>query len=71
MQFHYNYPHYYLPLERNQDGGRVSGKSLHMEPVLGIHVYLTVVLPHERTELLPKYLPLKQREFTGLVATWY
>ena len=63
MQFHYHYPHYYLPLERNQDNGRVVRKRIPLE--------LTAVLPQEQTKFLPQEFPLKRREVNFLVAPWY
>ena len=56
MHFHYHYPRYYIPLERNQDKGIVGGKTLPlepmvgipMEPILGLPLKLTVVLPQEQ-----------------------
>ena len=63
MQFHYDYPHYYLPLERNQDNGRVVRKRIPLE--------LTAVLPQEQTKFLPQEFPLKRREVNFLVAPWY
>ena len=87
MQFHYNYPHYYLPLERNQDDWRVGRKrlpleyavglplepmvGLPLEPMVGLPLEPMLVIPQELMELLPRDILLKQREVTGLVAPWY
>ena len=78
MQFHYHYPHYYLPLERNQDDGRGrreeappgSDGRVPLEPMVGIPLKPTLVLSQEQTELLPQDLPLNHREVAGLVYPW-
>ena len=68
MQFHYDYPHYYLPLERNHDVGRVGGKRLPLEPIVGLPLEPMVVLPQEQTELLPQDIPITRRKVNVLVA---
>ena len=61
MKFHYHYPHYYLPLERNQDARRMGGKNPPLDQSVGIPLELilslplnpTVVIPQDRAELIP------------------
>ena len=71
MQLHFHYPRYYLPLEYNQDDGRVVRKVIPLDLTVGFSMEPTVVLPQEQTELLPQELPLKWREVTSLVTPWY
>ena len=57
MQLHYNYPHYYLLMEQNQDDMRGGGKRLPLETTVGLPMYLmsgillkpTLVLSQEQT----------------------
>ena len=75
MQFHYQCQHYYLPLELNQDNGRMFSKRLPLEPMVripldpmvGLPLKSAVLVPQEKNVLLPKELPLKRKEVTGLV----
>ena len=75
MQFQYHYPHYYLPLERNQDDGWGVKKSLPLYPMVGlpmdtmagILINPKVVIHMEIKGFLTKDIPRKQMKRAGLV----
>ena len=52
MQLHYHYPKYYLPLERNQDSGRMGEKSPLLDMRVGIPMEVIVGLPMDTTVVL-------------------